>query len=806
MIKKRDNVAMQIIIVAVLVVLLALLGFLGVFNSFTGNVVLQGETSSADRILPSSYLPGTTIVVNISVNFDPADCGGAVVETVPLGWNVSVISGDGSGVFNPSDNKVRWAPIDGPLCGGVSNHILGYFVTPNATQSGTKTFNGTFSADGTSYQIGGSINITQQVNAPSNLRITSTNQTSISLAWNAVSGATSYNVYRSTTSGGTYSVVASPSTNLSVDSGLTAGTTYYYKVSTVISGQESNQTGFVNGTTSNKLNPSLTISILPNSTVIQGQSLTNVTGTGCPGGLNCSLYRNGPLVSNPDFQNLSAGNYTYIYNTSGNAIYNPASVSSILTVNPAFNFTLSSNGTKNVSQGSSVVQIINLTLISGNTQTVNLTASNLSSGVNASFSLTSCNPGCISLLNLSANSSATLGTRAVMVFAASGSLNRTIQFSLIVNQPAPAQPSGLTATVISQNQINLNWSFVSGATSYNIYRSTIQGAEVYLRNTTTNSYSNATLASGTTYYFKVSAVGPGGESDLSSEVNATTPNNNTAPNVSAGIDQTIILPANASLSGVVSDDGLPLGSTLTFNWSKVIGPGSVAFRNASNLSTTASFSVNGTYVLTLRASDGNLSSNDNVTLTVVNPPCLLTSAVWSMTSASEGQQVYLTVNGSYCSGETVNFVVWEDDVFGDSTDDAVVTNPGSAVFSNNTATATWISEFQDDGFFGGNPEYYFISTQASNLTNTLRSSNEVIVKASAIDYHAADIDNDWVINLSEYGTYNLYFKQALDWPGTSSPPSIDYYTRALYLFRVGQSYSYNFSGSCTLPICWVSAQ
>ena len=94
---------------------------------------------------------------------------------------------------------------------------------------------------------------------------------------------------------------------------------------------------------------------------------------------------------------------------------------------------------------------------------------------------------------------------------------------------------------------------------------------------------------------------------------------NTAPVVSAGPDQTITLPGNASLNGTVSDDGLPNPpGTVTTTWSKVSGPGTVTFGNANAVDTTASFSADGVYTLRLTANDSALSSSDDLIITV-NP-------------------------------------------------------------------------------------------------------------------------------------------------------------------------------------------
>ena len=91
---------------------------------------------------------------------------------------------------------------------------------------------------------------------------------------------------------------------------------------------------------------------------------------------------------------------------------------------------------------------------------------------------------------------------------------------------------------------------------------------------------------------------------------------NQPPVVNAGPDLAVTLPSSATLNGTVTDDGFPIGSTLTILWSKVSGPGTVSFSNPNTASTTASFSSAGTYVLKLSASDSELSASDEVVVTV----------------------------------------------------------------------------------------------------------------------------------------------------------------------------------------------
>jgi hypothetical protein len=92
---------------------------------------------------------------------------------------------------------------------------------------------------------------------------------------------------------------------------------------------------------------------------------------------------------------------------------------------------------------------------------------------------------------------------------------------------------------------------------------------------------------------------------------------NLPPEVHAGVNQTITLPASAVLDGTVNDDGQLL-ATPTVRWSQVSGPGTVTFANASAVDTTAAFSMVGTYILRLTANDGEATVSDETTITVLD--------------------------------------------------------------------------------------------------------------------------------------------------------------------------------------------
>ncbi len=93
---------------------------------------------------------------------------------------------------------------------------------------------------------------------------------------------------------------------------------------------------------------------------------------------------------------------------------------------------------------------------------------------------------------------------------------------------------------------------------------------------------------------------------------------NTAPVADAGDNQSVNTLNDIALDGSgTTDDGLPdPPGALTYLWSKVSGPGTVTFADATSAITTCSVSDSGTYVLRLTADDDDLNDTDDVTILV----------------------------------------------------------------------------------------------------------------------------------------------------------------------------------------------
>jgi len=95
---------------------------------------------------------------------------------------------------------------------------------------------------------------------------------------------------------------------------------------------------------------------------------------------------------------------------------------------------------------------------------------------------------------------------------------------------------------------------------------------------------------------------------------------NRAPNVTlVTVSPTIVvLPQESTLGATVTDDGIP-GGPLVVTWSMKSGPAPVEFGSANATSTTVRFTVEGVYVFTVTASDGELQRSRDAQVFVNSP-------------------------------------------------------------------------------------------------------------------------------------------------------------------------------------------
>jgi predicted carbohydrate-binding protein with CBM5 and CBM33 domain len=102
------------------------------------------------------------------------------------------------------------------------------------------------------------------------------------------------------------------------------------------------------------------------------------------------------------------------------------------------------------------------------------------------------------------------------------SANIVSAFLQITPGNVPPAPAGLIATP-GNGQVSLSWNAASGATGYNVKRSTTNGGPYtnVATNVTSTSYTNTGLTNGTTYYYVVTAVNASGESPVSTQASAT---------------------------------------------------------------------------------------------------------------------------------------------------------------------------------------------------------------------------------------------------------------------------------------------
>ena len=318
--------------------------------------------------------------------------------------------------------------------------------------------------------VGSATTAPMQPSAPS---ASAQSESEIEVTWSMVSGATSYKLYRSPSSGGTYTQVGGDISALRyLDSGRSADTTYYYQLEACNSGGCSSRSPEVSAATP------LVAPAQPPAPSASAQSDTEilVTWSAVSGATSYKLYRS----------TSSGGTYTQV---------------------------------------------------GGDISALRYVDTGRSASTEYFYQLEACNSAGCSATRSPAGSATTQATPV-----------------------APAQPPAPSASAQSDTEILVTWNAVSGATSYKLYRSTSSGG-TYTQvggDISALRYVDTGRSASTEYFYQLEACNSAGCSATRSPAGSTTtqatpvaPAQPPVPSASAQSDTEILVTWNA-VSGATS--------------------------------------------------------------------------------------------------------------------------------------------------------------------------------------------------------------------------------------------------------------
>jgi hypothetical protein len=344
------------------------------------------------------------------------------------------------------------------------------------------------------------------------------------ISWDTVSGATNYNLYWSTSPEVSKALYTEKIPNVSspfTHGGRTNGTTYHYVVTSVNNCGESSESSRV--TIMAGQLPSMPAAV----NALAGDGQVTITWNGVPGATSYNLYwstvsgvnkATGTKISNASSPYTHAGRVngtTYYYVATAQNALGESIESSQVSATPGQ--PPSPPTGVNAAAGSGQV-IISWNSVSG------ASSYNLYWSTSPGVSKASYTEKVSNVTTPFTHSGRVNGTTYYYVVTAVnnyGESAESTQVSATPGQP-PSPPTGLSATA-GNKQVTINWNGVAGATSYNLYWSTVPGVN---KGTGTkisgviSPYTHTGTTNKNTYYYVVTAVNSYGESSESSEVSA----------------------------------------------------------------------------------------------------------------------------------------------------------------------------------------------------------------------------------------------------------------------------------------------
>lgn len=393
-----------------------------------------------------------------------------------------------------------------------------------------------------SYNTGYSLAMVQ------NLTIVSNVTGSLTLSWSYVPGAVSYQVYQSVVgSGATFQYVTSTASTTYTQTGLTAGQPYYYVVravgSTGLTGPFSAVASGIPSTIYGS-GSSTTLAAVQNLAVTQnGTGSLKLTWSYVPGATSYQVYRS--LVgSGTTFQyvtSTTSTTYTQTGLINGQTYY--YTVRAVGPTGLTGPFSAVASGIPSTLYGGSTStpnMVQNLTLTWSGVSNITLSWTPVAGtayyqvyrslvGTGSTFDLLTTTTSTTFTTPAPANGQTYFYTvRAVTTLGQTGPFSEVVSTSPAATPPAYATPAKVEHLTVRENgsgSLKLTWDYVSGALSYEVYRSYVGSGNTFelVKTTTEISYVPTGLTDGQTYYYVVRALGSSGVYGPFSDVESGTP-------------------------------------------------------------------------------------------------------------------------------------------------------------------------------------------------------------------------------------------------------------------------------------------
>lgn len=251
-----------------------------------------------------------------------------------------------------------------------------------------------------------------------------------------------------------------------------------------------------------------------------------------------------------------------------------------------------------------------------------------------------------------------------------GSLGGAITAGGVGGTSVPAAPSGGALFSLNGNQnLTVLWNPVTGATGYNIYRSTTTPVAINATNRINISpvtYAvsgypdNSTLAASTRYYYRVTALNAAGESSPSGEMSATTPGAVATPSVTGFSPTTGAVGVTVTITGT-NFNSYPLTPMVMFGTTPSPSITAAGSGNSVTAAVPNGLAL-GNYTITIGAINGTLDGITGTAIQVgtftvtatggsstLTPPAIFTAGVtalnqldlfWTAVSGATGYNVY----------------------------------------------------------------------------------------------------------------------------------------------------------------------